>query len=717
MGNADGSIVIKTQVDNEKAEKELAKLKSDISKTESEVEEISNKKMPLAKRLEELGIKADEAAKKLEEMKNASTGTYTADQIKMQTETVRSLGAQFDSTQREISSYDKKLKSATEKLHKQQEEAGELVKSLNSANKAAIKMAEAQKKAEENTKRFAMRLKSVVRSALVFTLITKALAEVREWVAGLITTNEDARKSVAQLKGALLTMAQPLVNVVIPAFTKAVNVLTSVVIVLGRLFAAIAGTTYEEAKKSAESLNEEQKAIKGVGDAAKKATGQLAAFDEINKIGDSGKQSEYIAPDFSSLDFSTLPEWLQSLTLELEAKIESIRFKYDNGSILRNSDDWSEVLEKILLVVIGAMFGGLKGAVIALALGVAADIVSVEFADKFENKDTAKSLFDAAIISILGAILGAKFGGLYGAGIGFLCGVIFSLVKAEFEKGNSTWSKDETLIVALSAILGAILGGVFGGIKGAVIGLLLGASISFAAVSFTEGSKYSKSEAIASLRAAIITMLGIVLGAVAVKFTGLSTAGVIGALLGLTIGFASVAFDETMDSSVRERAKEGFMVTLMGLIGAIIGTAFLGPVGTVVGGAIGISVGLFINFVIEGWDFVDKNVPNFKGIGPDYSWMFKSSASVASVPGLANGSVVPPNRKFLAVLGDNKTETEVVSPLSTMKQAVMEAMRESGTGNKQTTIVLTGEMAALARVLRPYIEDEGHRVGVSIVTK
>lgn len=87
------------------------------------------------------------------------------------------------------------------------------------------------------------------------------------------------------------------------------------------------------------------------------------------------------------------------------------------------------------------------------------------------------------------------------------------------------------------------------------------------------------------------------------------------------------------------------------------------------------------------------------------------------VPGLASGSVVPPNRKFLAVLGDNKTETEVVSPLSTMKQAVMEAMRESGTGNKQTTIVLTGEMAALARVLRPYIEDEGHRVGVSIVTK
>ena len=30
------------------------------------------------------------------------------------------------------------------------------------------------------------------------------------------------------------------------------------------------------------------------------------------------------------------------------------------------------------------------------------------------------------------------------------------------------------------------------------------------------------------------------------------------------------------------------------------------------------------------------------------------------------------------MLGDNKTETEVVSPLSTMKQAMLEAMQESG---------------------------------------
>lgn len=57
--------------------------------------------------------------------------------------------------------------------------------------------------------------------------------------------------------------------------------------------------------------------------------------------------------------------------------------------------------------------------------------------------------------------------------------------------------------------------------------------------------------------------------------------------------------------------------------------------------------------------------------------------SQADIPRLARGAVVPQNREFLAVLGDNKRETEVVSPLSTMKQAVLEALREAG-GEGQT---------------------------------
>ena len=60
---------------------------------------------------------------------------------------------------------------------------------------------------------------------------------------------------------------------------------------------------------------------------------------------------------------------------------------------------------------------------------------------------------------------------------------------------------------------------------------------------------------------------------------------------------------------------------------------------------------------------------------------------ISSIPMLASGAVVPPNNQFLAMLGDNKTETEVVSPLSTMKEALMEALAES---NQHITVNIDG---------------------------
>ena len=67
-----------------------------------------------------------------------------------------------------------------------------------------------------------------------------------------------------------------------------------------------------------------------------------------------------------------------------------------------------------------------------------------------------------------------------------------------------------------------------------------------------------------------------------------------------------------------------------------------------------------------------------------------STISVPAIPKLATGTVVPANYgEFLAVLGDNKRETEVVSPLSTIKQAVSEVV---GKGNGNETINITVEL-------------------------
>lgn len=84
------------------------------------------------------------------------------------------------------------------------------------------------------------------------------------------------------------------------------------------------------------------------------------------------------------------------------------------------------------------------------------------------------------------------------------------------------------------------------------------------------------------------------------------------------------------------------------------------------------------------------------------------------VPRLAQGAVIPANREFLAVLGDQKSGTNVEAPLSTIEQAVENAMNRRGGGSGELTLVLDGDLAALARVFRPYLLKEGRRVGVKL---
>lgn len=95
----------------------------------------------------------------------------------------------------------------------------------------------------------------------------------------------------------------------------------------------------------------------------------------------------------------------------------------------------------------------------------------------------------------------------------------------------------------------------------------------------------------------------------------------------------------------------------------------------------------------------------------------QATASQLRVPGLASGGLVPPGDPFLAVLGDNKREVEVVSPYSTIKQAAGEALAEQGggasrSGTASATLVLDGKR--LGRAVFPYIQGEATRQGLHL---
>ena len=91
-----------------------------------------------------------------------------------------------------------------------------------------------------------------------------------------------------------------------------------------------------------------------------------------------------------------------------------------------------------------------------------------------------------------------------------------------------------------------------------------------------------------------------------------------------------------------------------------------------------------------------------------------ASRMIADAPRLATGSVIPPKREFLAVLGDNKQETEVVSPLSTIEQALENVMSQMGSASpQQINLVVDGKV--LAKVIVPKINDMTRQAGRSVL--
>lgn len=93
-------------------------------------------------------------------------------------------------------------------------------------------------------------------------------------------------------------------------------------------------------------------------------------------------------------------------------------------------------------------------------------------------------------------------------------------------------------------------------------------------------------------------------------------------------------------------------------------------------------------------------------------------ANIPSIPRLAQGAVLPANKPFLAMVGEQRHGTNVEAPLGTIKQALAEVLAQMGGGDREVVIkfAASGGLAELVRLLKPYIDKEGSRVGASMIT-
>lgn len=714
MANADGSVIFSCDLDSTKAQKKLSKLRDEISELNSKLEKETGNKMNLEKQLDA----ASQAAKATEErvkmlrkeverlndrewiQKQGFTQNEYQTQVldrraaaeaelkqqeallHTQTKEVKTLSAAYEETTANID-------SMTVKLDKAKVAAGELIANTEQERREREAENSALAKAGQYAARFRDQVKSLARSMLVFSVITAALAALRKQIKAAIATSAEASDAFARLKGALLTLAAPLMDVLIPALTWLMNLLAAIVSEIVTIISILSGKSKKSMEASGKNLYKEAAAIDATGKAAKEATDALAAFDEINKLSTTtsvggGGGASAIAPDFDfdegpmmeKLDkvFQKINDIFKTIRAGLEIVVDDLKWSFDKKVIPKSKATWLTVLTALLGATLGAAFGGITGGVIGLSLGVLLGLYLVGLdPETWKTEMDAEDAWIVVITALLGALLGSVFLGITGGVAGFSLGAILGLYLTGFAEGDEEHGGKSQLlselIVVLCALLGAVIGSIVTPGVGTVVGMGLSLILGLSIYSVRKDPKKGTQRLVSIGRSVLLGLLAGVLGVglAALGIVSAGTAFIISAAIGLALKF----FVDSVDDSKVRKATSGFTGTR-------------------------VSTKVPARSRRVAAQSLDGNAPVYN-----------------EIPALASGAVIPPNRKFLAVLGDQKSGTNVEAPLSTIKQAVMEALAQGSREPINVNLVVDGK--TLARVVVPNINNMTRAAGKPVL--
>lgn len=754
---ADGKIVVQAEVDAKKAQRELDKLTARIDKLETDLKKSSGEQSGIKAQLDaakESAKQAETALKSLraesERLRQVTSGEASASpdayisaysrqsevaaQIKEQEALLKEQDKIVESLDGKYAKITDKVMEQTSALDAAKTRAGELTREITNASGASERMELAAKNVSDSMNTFSKRVSGLFKRVLVFSLITRALQSLRTWLGKTIMQNEEARAAVARLKAAFLTLAQPILQVVIPVFVKLVDILTQVVTAIAKFFGMLSGKSWASQKAAAQGLSDEEKALKGVGAAADDARKSMAGFDEINQItsnqasggggGAGGAASTDIAPDFSSLDMAEdklhdilglvgaiaagLLAWkIASLFTNDLSKIWGIALAVAGAFALVYFwlDAWNNGIDLQnflgMLAGLAALAGGLAiafgptAAAIALVVGGLAMLV-VGIKDVIENGFTLENT-----LTIIAGLLSA------GIGISILTGSWIPLLIAGFVSALvalvSFTGHGEELIQGLKKIIdgfGKFFKGVFtGDLKLAAEG----------AKQIWEGLKQTWNAIVNSIKdawSAFITWLQGKNPALAAIFEtiGKLFSDQYNAWKKILSGL--ITFLTGVFTGDWKKAWNGVLDILKGVWNLIVGTVE-GAINFIIDG---------INLLISALNKIHFEVPDWVPLVGGKSFGINiTPVSRVSLPRLAYGAVIPPNREFMAVLGDQKSGTNIETPLATMVQAFKQAMTETGgMGGRQITVVMQLDHRELGRAVYNLNNEETQRVGVKL---
>ncbi len=540
----------------------------------------------------------------------------------------------------------------------------------------------------------------------LMAILEQANTKYGDSLAG--TTQTKQQMFLATLKDIRLNIGQaflPIYNVALPALTSFASKIESITASLAAFTQALFGKSTQiqtkQTQQQAEAVTELGDATEEAGKQAKKS---LAGFDEINKLGktDAGvgvnadaSVGSIESPLVEQTDDGTGGAIGQMAT-KAAAAAERIRTAFINikNAIVENKD--------IILPALGAIAGALAGLAAYNAIG---GLITA-----FKTFKTMIKLAWAALLAHPMIAVAAAIGALVGAFI------TAYKTNDEFRASvDRVWERIKTALTPVVQKLGDVLTWLWQSVIVPVARVL----IDVLKVAF-EGISYS----VKWLWQYILEPLGkFILSVLSPIFEGLAK------LLINILKFAVEAVIKTFEflwynvlkpittwlgsifkpvfEAVGKNIKtiiEGLQLTFEGLIMFITGvftadwrkawegirTIFKGTFGTlweIAKTPLNLIINA-INRVIDGLNSLSIDIPSWVPKYGGETW----GIDIPNIPRLATGAITGVNDPFMAVVGDNRTQREVISPLddllSMINTAVNSAVGNSGTGSGDINLTI-----------------------------
>ena len=545
------------------------------------------------------------------------------------------------------------------------------------------------------------RLAGIVSGALVFNLISSALRSVVNVMGTTIAKTNGVSTALGKLKGAAATAAAGLASALSPAIIGLLNLLTSLINGFLRLLSLLTGKSISSMKQTAKGINAVGSAAGSTSKQADKAKRSLAGFDEIERLdaktGSSGGVNynfDNIASPLGGITDKLKNFWSTFQTL-LAPSVAAWSAAWEQ---IRNAASavwpevqqaalafWNEGLSPLLTYLSGTFAPGVINAfseAFAPIVGGVASTAIYVLADLFTwacgiGTDAINGVLIPALDLLL-QIWQDLMSGIKTAwdtyGQPLMDGVILAFQNLE-DLATLLWETIvkpilQNLISVLQQLWSSHLKPLWDDI------LLLVASVANCLLDLWNNllapvAKWiiaTFGPAFAEVFNAIADVVGVAVGAIS---DAIDLAVVV--LRGLA-DFLSAVFRGNWDAAWQ--AIGNTVSTVWDKMTAAIKTAVNGIIGFINRMISAVVTG--INALINALNGLSFDLPDIFGGG--HVGFNISTLTAPQIPYLAQGAVIPANREFLAVLGDQSHGTNVEAPLDTIKQAVAEVMEDLQAG-------------------------------------